>query len=200
MNEFSLVCRLLGTLFNRPPSDPVLLPVLNMIKQGQLKAHWPLEQDALLTRLAEQCDSAVLMADYQQLFTDGAVAVHRSDYTGEPENDVRQFLSERGMTVPEAAADSFGALLLAASWLEDQSQEDEVSAQTALFADYLLPWSDSFLGKVEAHAHSGFYRTLAVLTREALAGLWEELAESQEDAGDTEECESEENDGGEDNN
>lgn len=188
MNEFSLVCRLLGTLFNRPPSDPVLLPVLNMIKQGQLKAHWPLEQDALLTRLAEQCDSAVLMADYQQLFTDGAVAVHRSDYTGEPENDVRQFLSERGMTVPEAAADSFGALLLAASWLEDQSQEDEVSAQTALFADYLLPWSDSFLGKVEAHAQSVFYRTLAVLTREALAGLWEELTEGQEDDSENEEC------------
>ena len=44
MNEFSLVCRLLGTLFNRAPADPVLAPVLTMIKQGQLKAHWPLEQ------------------------------------------------------------------------------------------------------------------------------------------------------------
>ena len=43
MNEFSLVCRLLGTLFNRAPADPVLAPVLTMIKQGQLKAHWPLE-------------------------------------------------------------------------------------------------------------------------------------------------------------
>ena len=42
MNEFSLVCRLLGTLFNRAPADPVLAPVLTMIKQGQLKAHWPL--------------------------------------------------------------------------------------------------------------------------------------------------------------
>lgn len=181
MNEFSLVCRLLGTLFNRAPADPVLAPVLTMIKQGQLKAHWPLEQDALLTRLAEHCDSAELAADYQQLFADGAVAQHRSDYTGEPESEVRQFLSERGMPLTDAVTDSFGSLLLAASWLEDQAQEDEVSAQTALFADYLLPWSDAFLGKVESHAQHGFYRTLAILTREALSALYEELTEDAEE-------------------
>lgn len=115
MNEFSLVCRLLGTLFNRAPADPVLAPVLTMIKQGQLKAHWPLEQDALLTRLAEHCDSAELAADYQQLFADGAVAQLRSDYTGEPESEVRQFLSERGMPLTDAVTDSFGSLLLGAS-------------------------------------------------------------------------------------
>ncbi|MGY4577182.1 TorA maturation chaperone TorD [Ewingella americana] len=68
-------------------------------------------------------------------------------------------------------------MLLAASWLEDQSAEDEVGAQTALFDDYLFPWCGKFLGKVEAHATSGFYRTLSEISREALQAMRDELEE-----------------------
>lgn len=51
MNEFSLVCRLLGTLFNRAPDDAVVTPLFTMIERGKLKPHWPLNQDALLERM-----------------------------------------------------------------------------------------------------------------------------------------------------
>lgn len=85
------------------------------------------------------------------------------------------------MPLGEAPADHFGSLLLAASWLEDQSQEDEVQAQITLFDEYLLPWCDRFLGKLTAHATSDFYRTLAQLAREAIQTMRDELAEYAQD-------------------
>jgi TorA maturation chaperone TorD len=101
---------------------------------------------------------------------------------------VRTFLQQRGMPLAEAPADHFGQLLLAASWLEDQSQEDEAQAQIALFDEFLLPWCGRFLGKVEAHATTGFYRTLALMTRDAIQAMRDELAEYEQDdeAGDEE--------------
>lgn len=180
MNEFSIVCRLLGSLFARQPLDPLLDPLFSLLQQNQLQSHWPLEQDALLTRLqASAGDRALLAQDYQALFAaDGAVATQRSAYVeGACEQQVRDFLLQRGMPLGAAAADSFAQLLLAASWLEDQGQADEVLAQTSLFDAFLLPWAGLFLGKVEAHARTPFYRTLAALTREALQALRDDLAE-----------------------
>ncbi|MDC9589949.1 molecular chaperone [Xenorhabdus sp. XENO-10] len=177
MNEFSIVCRILGTLFNRAPQDPVLQPVIAMIAGGKLKQAWPLEQDELLDRLQQNSELSVIEADYHALFTGESanVAVCRSDYTDKNESEIREFLVERGMPLSNTPADQFGSLLLAASWLEDQAAEDEVQAQIALFDEYLLPWCGQFLGKVEAHATSGFYRTLAIVAREALQALREEL-------------------------
>lgn len=43
------------------------------------------------------------------------------------------------MPLADTPADHIGTLLLAASWLEDQSAEDESEALETLFADYLLP-------------------------------------------------------------
>ena len=37
MNEFSVVCRVLGTLFYRQPQDPLLVPLFTLIKEGKLK-------------------------------------------------------------------------------------------------------------------------------------------------------------------
>ncbi len=184
MNEFSLVCRLLGTLFNRAPGDDVVVPLLAMIQQGKLKPHWPLEQDALLERLQRSVDASALAADYHALFIEqgGSVSPWRSSYIEDgTEETVRVFLQQRGMPLKEGAVDHFGALLLAASWLEDQAQEDESAAQLALFDEFLLPWSGRFLGKVESHATTAFYRTLAVLTREALDALREDLADEDEE-------------------
>ncbi|MDB6367463.1 molecular chaperone [Photorhabdus bodei] len=177
MNEFSIVCRILGTLFNRQPQDPILKPLLTMIVEGKLKQSWPLEQDALLDRLQQNCDLSAMQADYMALFygDNANVPDRRSDYTGESENDIRQFLTERGMPLSDGPVDQFGSLLLGASWLEDQAAEDEVQGQIVLFDEYLLPWCGQFLGKVEAHAITVFYRTLAMITREALQALREEL-------------------------
>ncbi|WP_060446526.1 TorD/DmsD family molecular chaperone, partial [Serratia marcescens] len=152
---------------------------------------WPLEQDDLLKRLQQGCDVNQLATDFNAMFvgSECSVSPFRSDYVeGASEADVRTFLQQRGMPLAEAPADHFGQLLLAASWLEDQSQEDEVQAQIALFDEFLLPWCGRFLGKVEAHATTGFYRTLALMTRDAIQAMRDELAEYEQDdeAGDEE--------------
>ncbi|MCK9782088.1 MULTISPECIES: TorD/DmsD family molecular chaperone [Enterobacterales] len=190
MNEFSIVCRLLGTLFQREPKDPILSPIIKMIGDGKLSQLWPLEQDALFNTLKNSVnDLAIVDADYQSLFGGEApaVSVYAHAYEAIKEGDIRQFLVSRGMPVTDNPTDSFGSLLLAASWLEDNAAEDEVLAQIQLFDEYLLPWAGTFLGKVESHATSGFYRTLAGITRGALSALREELSDEESDkAEDTE--------------
>lgn len=184
MNEFSIVCRVLGTLFYRQPQDPLLVPLFALIKEGKLQQHWPLEQDDLLKRLQQGGDVNQLATDFNAMFVGSECSVppFRSDYVeGASETEVRAFLQQRGMPLAEAPADHFGQLLLAASWLEDQSQEDEAQAQIALFDEFLLPWCGRFLGKVEAHATTGFYRTLALMTRDALQAMRDELAEYEQD-------------------
>ncbi|MFI8418357.1 TorD/DmsD family molecular chaperone [Serratia sp. NPDC078593] len=183
MNEFSIVCRVLGTLFYRQPQDPLLVPLFTLIKEGKLQQHWPLEQDELLTRLQHDCEPHLLAADFNALFvgSECSVSPFRSAYVdGVTQSDVRTFLQQRGMPLGEAPADHFGSLLLASSWLEDQSQEDEAQAQITLFDTFLLPWCGRFLGKVEAHATTGFYRTLAEITRNALQAMRDELAEYED--------------------
>lgn len=75
MNEFSLVCRLLGTLFNRSPDDAVVAPLFTMIEQGKLKPNWPLNQDALLERMQRSVDISAITADYHALFIEQGGAV-----------------------------------------------------------------------------------------------------------------------------
>lgn len=183
MNEFSILCRIIGSLFNRQPQDPLLVPLFTLLREGKLQAQWPLEQEALLNRLRENSEPQALAADYNALFvgSDCKVPPYASRWENGPqEAEVRAFLAARGMPLSEAPADHFGVLLLAASWLEDQSAEDETAAQLALFDVFLLPWCGAFLGKVEAHATSAFYRTLAELTREAIQAMREELAEAHQ--------------------
>ncbi|MDG2871142.1 molecular chaperone YcdY, partial [Vibrio parahaemolyticus] len=47
MNEFSILCRVLGSLYYRQPQDPLLVPLFTLIREGTLAANWPLEQDEL---------------------------------------------------------------------------------------------------------------------------------------------------------
>ncbi|AXF75620.1 molecular chaperone [Erwinia tracheiphila] len=180
MNEFSVICRILGSLFHRQPQDPLLLPLFTMLREGKLQPQWPLEQDELLIRLQLNSDPQALAADYNALFvgSDCRVSPFGSHWENGPkEIEIRDFLQSRGMPLTDSPADHFGALLLASSWLEDRSQEDESEAQIALFDRYMLPWCGAFLGKVEAHAKTAFYRTLSLLTREALQAMRDELAE-----------------------
>ncbi|MFK3661831.1 molecular chaperone [Scandinavium sp. NPDC088450] len=184
MNEFSILCRVLGSLYYRQPQDPLLVPLFTLIREGKLAASWPLEQDELLERLQKNCDGQQLAADYNALFVgdECSVSPYRSAWVeGATEAEVRSFLSSRGMPLSDTPADHIGTLLLAASWLEDNSAEDETEAVDTLFADYLLPWVGTFLGKVEAHATSVFWRTMAILTREALQAMWDELQEESDE-------------------
>nr|MBA2814532.1 putative phosphatase YcdX [Candidatus Pantoea persica] len=64
MNEFSILCRVIGSLFNRQPQDPLLVPLFTQLHEGKLSAQWPLEQDALL----RNSDPQALAADYNALF------------------------------------------------------------------------------------------------------------------------------------
>ena len=68
MNEFSILCRVLGSLYYRQPQDPLLVPLFTLIREGKLAANWPLEQDELLTRLQKSCDMTQVSADYNALF------------------------------------------------------------------------------------------------------------------------------------
>lgn len=184
MNEFSILCRVLGSLYYHQPQDPLLVPLFTLIREGKLQASWPLEQDELLARLQKSCDMTPLAADYNALFVGAECAVppYRSAWVeGATESEVRSFLSARGMPLGETPADHIGTLLLAASWLEDQSAEDESEAQETLFADYIIPWCDTFLGKVEAHAATPFWRTMAPLTRDAIGAMWDELEEETDE-------------------
>ena len=172
MNEFSILCRVLGSLYYRQPQDPLLVPLFTLIREGKLAASWPLEQDELLARLQKSCEMQSLATDYNALFVGEACSVppYRSAWgEGSSEAEVRSFLSNHGIPTGEGPADHLGSLLLAASWLEE-----------LLFADYTLPWCGTMLGKVEAHAHTLFWRTMAPLTRDAIAAMWEELQEEDE--------------------
>ncbi len=178
MNEFSILCRMLGSLYYRQPQDPVLAPLYTLIREGKLAENWPLEQDELLARLQASADLPALTADYDALLVgdDCKVSPYRSAWVEDTtQADVRAFLTERGMPLTDAPADHFGLLLLAASWLEDNAGEDESEALEILFGDYLLPWCGTFLGKLEAHATTPFWRTMASLTRDALAAMWDDL-------------------------
>ena len=184
MNEFSILCRVLGTLYYRQPQDPLLVPLFTLIREGKLADNWPLEQDELLQRLQNSCDMQQIAADYNALFVgeECRVSPYRSAWEDSAtEAEVRAFLSERGMPVTDAPADHIGTLLLAASWIEDHSEEDESEALETLFAEYLLPWCGTFLGKIEAHATSPFWRTMAPLTRDAIAAMWDDLQEENEE-------------------
>ncbi|WP_413738632.1 molecular chaperone [Sodalis sp. RH21] len=205
MNDFSMVCRVLGTLFYRQPQDATLAPLMALIAEGKLAAHWPLEQDELLARLQQSCVPAGLAEEYARLFIgksvigntaingtaidgtdrEGAligeaarVSPLRSAWLPADAADVTAFLQQLGMPRGDGPADHFGALLLAASWLEDHAQQDETAAQRRLFDLYLLPWSDRFLDQVEACAAGDFYRALAIISREALQAMREELDET----------------------
>ncbi|CAJ0947326.1 unnamed protein product [Ranitomeya imitator] len=65
------------------------------------------------------------------------------------------------------------------AWEEGTSEEDV--RQFFNFTSYLLPWCGAFLGKVEAHAATAFYRTLAILSREAIQAMRDELQEHEKE-------------------
>lgn len=121
MNEFSILCRVLGTLYYRQPQDPLLVPLFTLIREGKLAQNWPLEQDALLERLQKSCDMQQISTDYNALFVgdECRVSPYRSAWQeGATEAEVRAFLSERGMPLTDTPADHIGTLLLAASGLK----------------------------------------------------------------------------------
>lgn len=35
MNEFSILCRVLGSLYYRQPQDPLLVPLFTLIREGE---------------------------------------------------------------------------------------------------------------------------------------------------------------------
>ncbi|TNH04981.1 molecular chaperone [Testudinibacter sp. TR-2022] len=179
LNDFSMLCRLFGNLFYRPPQDEVLAPIFNWLQQGSLTALWALDTDSQSEKALQQLQSAVapqqLATEYHQLFGEnGAVCCKISAYS----DQLNQFIEFRQLrAMPELDnADHVAHLLLSASWLEDHAAS--LSAQQTLFEQFLLPVVGKFLGKVEAH-DQGFYRAAAQLCRDALAAMADELEEEQ---------------------
>jgi TorA maturation chaperone TorD len=181
MNEFSLLCRMSGNLFYRSPDDPILAPLMSVIRAGKLAEAWPLEQDQILCGLQKEQDLTTLVADYQQLFDPKGAKV--SPYANDWQPNITaqaivNFLSARGRVVEAAEACHFGQILLSASWLEDNRAGDENSALIELFENYLQTWYGTFLGKMEGCANTEFYRSLARLARGAIQAMYDELMEA----------------------
>lgn len=177
INDFSLLCRLFGNLFYRQPTDAVLAGTFAWLQQGGLRQQWALNTDAqselALTLLEKNANPTELAGSYQALFAENeAVPTAISAYQVSVA-DFQAFRAERAM--PELnAPDHVALLLLTASWIEDNL--DSLQAQQQFFEDFLLPTMSKFLGKVEAQ-DAPFYRSLAQLTREALAAMADELEE-----------------------
>ena len=93
MNEFSILCRVLGTLYYRQPQDPLLVPLFTLIREGKLAQNWPLEQDDLLERLQKSCDMQQISTDYNALFVGKSAVFHLTALRqeGATEAEVRAF-------------------------------------------------------------------------------------------------------------
>lgn len=178
LNNFSLISRLFGNLFYRAPSDEILTGVFTWLQQKGLEQVWALDVDkdsqAAIESLQMPIATDVLQVEYDFIFTgEESVSCRISDY----EIDVDAFIAfrhERAMPVVESA-DNFGLVFLTASWIEDNL--DSVEAQRQLFEQFLLPCANKFLAKVEQRARLPFYRSLALLSREILAAMADELEE-----------------------
>ncbi|MFC0323594.1 molecular chaperone [Gallibacterium melopsittaci] len=178
INNFSLICRLFGNIFYRQPQDSVLTPALQWIKQDGVRSVWALvldqQSEVAMKNLATNWTIEQLADDYQHL--QASVDFHLSGY-GIGLEDFIQFRQERAMPAIENA-DHVALLLLTASWIEDQT--GSTVAQKMLFQDFLLPCMGRFLGQIEAHAKTAFYRSVAQLCRDLLAGMADELEEEIE--------------------
>lgn len=178
INNFSLICRLFGNLFYRQPQDSVLTPALQWIKQGGVRSVWALvldqQSEVAMMNLQSNWTIEQLAEDYQHL--QESVDFHLSAYDIAVADFV-QFRQERAMPVLENP-DHIALLLLTASWIEDQTES--LTAQQAFFQTFLLPCMGRFLGQVEAHAKTGFYRSLAQLCRDLLAAMADELEEEEQ--------------------
>ncbi|TDQ57196.1 TorA maturation chaperone TorD [Mesocricetibacter intestinalis] len=181
LSHFSLISRLFGNLFYRTPQDPLLDGVFDWLKQQGLSALWPLELDEqtekALQSLQLAVDRSLLAQEYRSLFVgEKAKADCRiSAYGADPD----AFIAFRRLrAMPEVeSADHFGLLFLSASWLEDNT--DSPAAQRELFETFLLPCAAPFLSAVEKGALLPFYRALALLSRQILAAMADELEEQE---------------------
>lgn len=118
MNEFSILCRVLGSLYYRQPQDPLLVPLFTLIREGKLAASWPLEQDELLARLQKSCEMQSRRRTIMRCSSVKPAASRRTVARGwrvPRKREVWAFLSEHGIPTGEGPADHLGSLLLAAS-------------------------------------------------------------------------------------
>lgn len=185
LNNFSMISRLFGNLFYRTPTDPVLTNVFAWLQQQGLSQLWALDTDKqsehALACLHMSLDLNALAQEYHKLFattqnTEGKVSCLISSYGIDVASFV-EFRQRRGMPEVESA-DHFALLLLTASWIEDNL--DSALAQRELFEQFLLPCASGFLAKVESQASLPFYRSLALLCKDILAAMADELEEVSE--------------------
>ena len=187
LSHFSLISRLFGNLFYRAPTDPLLSNVFAWLQQKGLSQVWALDTDAqseqALDALQMKVDLTLLEQEYSRLFgkANPLIKTAITDY-GIVASDFIAFRKERGMppfAEDEQSAVHFALVFLTASWIEDNLAS--VQAQRELFEHFLLPCANVFLAQVERQANLPFYRSLAILSREILAAMADELEEAEEE-------------------
>lgn len=185
-SNFSLISRLFGNLFYRSPTDPILAATFNWLQQKGLSAIWALDCDKQAEQALQDVQLPInlssLEKEYQRLFGNTALIKSTISSYGIDLNDFIHFRQERGMPLAAEATpeslDHFAVLLLTAAWIEDNL--DSTLAQKILFERFLLPCATKFLSQVENHASLPFYRAVALLTKDILAAMADELEENEE--------------------
>lgn len=161
MNELSLICRMIGNLFYRKPSDPLLAPLYESISSGRLMADWPLKQDELLKRW-QGCKLAEIDSEYQRLFLNTTISnttisntaisnIQITDTFTEDEElkeEWQNIVTTSKMPVTaETQIYHYGFIWLLLSWLEAQqsavidaqdSQPDETQSEQIGLLDELI--------------------------------------------------------------
>ncbi|MFD1806121.1 molecular chaperone [Pasteurella oralis] len=179
LSNFSMISRLFGNLWYRSPTDPILANVFTWLQQNGLTQLWALSTDTqserALASLQMPLDLNALDKEYQKLFI-GENALVKTQISAY-EVDVVEFVNFRQMRgMPEVEnADHFALLLLSASWIEDNL--DSVAAQREFFEYFLLPCASQFLAQVQTKASLPFYKALALLCKDILAAMADELDE-----------------------
>ena len=155
-------------------------------------AEWPFVEDEHAERYLAQMvkglengiDDEDLVWEYRRLFIGpakkpappwGSVYTDRECVVfGESTLALRQWMRENGIerTVDEKTPeDHIGLMFVLLAWLADNKPELVESYLT----DHLLTWSSHFLDQLAAAAEQPFYEGLALLAKESLEGMQQEL-------------------------
>ncbi len=176
-SDFSIFARLFGQLFHKNPSNEMLASTFSWLKDGNLTKQWSLVTDDIskkaLKIIQDKADALHLEKEFSELFGEqGAVSTKASDYGIDIEK-LNQFKAMRNIEL-FANTDNVPSLLLISAYIEDVIDSKECQQQ--FFTKFLLPATKGFLGKVQAF-DQGFYGCCAIVTRDLLSAMADELEE-----------------------
>lgn len=190
LEHVAVTGRVLGSLFYFAPDSENNAELIAILQEPTWHEEWPFMLPSLAeinasfehsTKKSEPLDEA-----WQRLFIGpyalpappwGSVWLDKENIVfGDSTVALRQWMRAKGVepaTTQKEPEDHIGLILMLAAWLAEQGRRNDLEE---LLAWHLLPWSAHFLDVLAGQANSDFYRGLAVLTQETLAGVQKQLS------------------------